>query len=207
VAPAAAVTFLLAAPAINPVVVISTLVAFPGQPEVALARFVASLITAVAVGWIWVKVGRDDWVKRARAQVATPGTSSFEVFRSTAVHDLLHAGGYLVIGAFAAATLQVVIGRSTLESVADSGPLSVVALALLAVVLSICSEADAFVAASLRDFSLTARLAFLVVGPMVDIKLIALQVAFFGRSFAVRFAPLTFVVAVGVSVLVGGWLL
>ena len=56
-------------------------------------------------------------------------------------------------------------------------------------VLSICSEADAFVAASLTQFSLTARLAFLVVGPMVDLKLIAMQAGTFGRGFAMRFAP------------------
>ena len=53
--------------------------------------------------------------------------------------------------------------------------LSVLALAVLAVLLSICSEADAFVAASLSQFSLTARLAFLVVGPMIDLKLFAMQ--------------------------------
>jgi uncharacterized protein len=65
----------------------------------------------------------------------------------------------------------------------------VVALAGLAVVLAICSEADAFVAASLSQFSLTARLVFMVVGPVVDLKLVALQTGVFGRRFALRFAP------------------
>ena len=207
VAPAAAVTFLLAAPAINPVVTVSTLVAFPGQPEMALARFIASLTTAVVVGWIWVRRGKDDWVERARRNTAAEGAPQLEVFRATAVHDLLHAGGYLVLGAAAAASLQVFLGRDTLASVADSGVWAILAMALLAVVLSICSEADAFVAASLREFSLTSRLVFLVVGPMVDLKLVALQVGFFGRAFALRFAPLTFVTAITVSVLVGSVLL
>jgi uncharacterized membrane protein YraQ (UPF0718 family) len=54
---------------------------------------------------------------------------------------------------------------------------------------------------------MTARLAFLVVGPMVDVKLVMLQVGTFGRGFALRFAPLTFVVAVASSVVVGRWLL
>ena len=84
---------------------------------------------------------------------------------------------------------------------------SVLALAVLAVLLSICSEADAFVAASLTQFSLTARLAFLVVGPMIDLKLFAMQAGTFGRGFALRFAPATFVLAVLVSVLVGAVLL
>jgi uncharacterized protein len=63
------------------------------------------------------------------------------------------------------------------------------------------------VAAGLTQFSPTARLAFLVVGPMVDVKLVALQVGTFGRSFAVRFAPLTFVVAIASAAVFGWWLL
>ena len=203
VPPAAAVTFLLAAPAINPVVIVATLVAFPGQPEFALARFLASLATAVVVGWCWARWGGDTGMAKARATTVADGTPSLEVFRASAVHDLLHAGGYLVLGAAVAATLQVVIGRDVISIVADNPVLGVLTLAVLAVVLSICSEADAFVAAGLREFSPTARLTFLVVGPMVDVKLIALQVAFFGRRFASRFAPLTFVTAVVVATVVG----
>lgn len=53
VAPAAALTFLLAAPAINPIVIASTLVAFPNDPQMAAARFAASLATAVIMGWLF----------------------------------------------------------------------------------------------------------------------------------------------------------
>jgi len=63
------------------------------------------------------------------------------------------------------------------------------------------------IAASLTEFSLTARLAFMVVGPMVDVKLVALQAGTFGRRFALRFAPLTLVVAVASSAVIGWWLL
>ena len=79
-------------------------------------------------------------------------------------------------------------------------------MALLAVVMCICSEADAFVAASFTQFSPTAQLTFMVVGPMVDLKLIAMQAGFFGRAFAVRFAPAVFVCAVVASTVVG-WVL
>jgi len=199
---AAAVTFLPAAPAVNPVVLVATSVAFPGRPEMVVARFAASMLTAVVVGWVWLRVGRDELVERARRQQPT-SSSRFEAFRSTTVHDLLHAGGYLVVGALAAATLQVVVPASVLDALARHGALAVLSLAVFAVILAICSEADAFVAASLTQFSTTARLTFLVVGPAVDLKLIALQTGTFGRAFAVRFAPLTFGIAIAAAVLVG----
>ena len=206
----AALAFLLAAPAINPVVLVATAVAFPGRPEVVLARFLASLAAAIAVGLLWARRGRDDLVGRARPDPDDHHADHdppLAVLVATAQHDLLHAGGFLIVGAATAATLQTVVPHTALDSVAGAGALSVLALAALAVVMAICSEADAFVAASLTGFSLTARLTFMVVGPMVDVKLIALQAGTFGRRFALRFAPLTLVIAVGASVLVGGLLL
>jgi uncharacterized protein len=107
------------------------------------------------------------------------------------------------VGAMAAATINVVVPQKWLQMLGHNPVLGVLALAVLAVVLSICSEADAFVAASLRDFSLTARLVFLVVGPMIDLKLFAMQTGVFGRRFATRFAPATFVLAILVGTLVG----
>src|SRR5215218_6751260 len=204
VQPAAALTFMLAAPAVNPVVLVATAVAFPGQPQMVLARFCGSLLTSIAVGLVWWRVGGDAWVERARGRVADAGDGPrWLAFSSAARHDLWDAGGWLVVGAAAAATLQVLVPRSLLGAVADHHVLSVLALGGLAVVLAICSEADAFVAASLREFSLTARLVFLVVGPAVDVKLIAMQSGMFGRRFAARFAPLTFAVAVCCALLVG----
>jgi uncharacterized membrane protein YraQ (UPF0718 family) len=131
----------------------------------------------------------------------------FQAFVAACRHDIMHAGGFLVIGAAAAATINVTVPQSFLQSLADKAVLAVIALALLAVLLSICSEADAFVAASLSTFSLTARLVFLVVGPMVDLKLIAMQSGAFGRRFAARFAPATFVMAIIVGTAVGTVLL
>jgi uncharacterized membrane protein YraQ (UPF0718 family) len=206
VAPAAALTFLLSAPAVNPVVLVATAVAFPGQPEMVLARFTASLLAACVVGFVWLAKGDDEWVARARDN-AHEEPSRFGTFVETAQHDFLHAGGFLVIGAAAAASLQTLVPRSFLDGVAGHGALGVLALAGLAVVLAICSEADAFVAASLTQFSLTARLAFMVVGPMVDVKLVALQAGTFGRRFTSFFAPLTFGVAVVAAVAVGSVLL
>lgn len=206
VAPSAALAFLLSSPAINPVVLVSTAVAFPGRPEMVLARVLASLAAAVAVGWWWTALGREELLTRARRPVRDEG-SPVATFLATAQHDFFSAGGFLVVGAAAAATLQTAVPRSVVDSFANSGWWSVLALALLAIVLAICSEADAFVTASLRQFSPMAQLAFLVVGPMVDVKLVALQAGTFGRAFALHFVPVTFASALGSATVVGWWLL
>jgi uncharacterized membrane protein YraQ (UPF0718 family) len=203
---AAALTFLLSAPAINPVVLVATAVAFPGKPEVVGARLLASLLAATAVGLVWARFGRDEWLGRARRHHVHEG-SRLGILVGTAQHDLLHAGGFLIVGAATAATLQTAVPRDVLDAVAGSGAMAVLALGALAVLMAICSEADAFIAASLTQFSLTSRLAFMVVGPMVDVKLIALQAGTFSGRFAWRFAPLTFAAAIGSSALIGWWLL
>jgi uncharacterized membrane protein YraQ (UPF0718 family) len=195
VTPAAALAFLLAAPAINPIVLTATAVAFPGKPEMVVARAVASLLVAVSIGWLWLRLGKADWI-RLPHRPELDGRSKSVAFWESCRHDVMHAGGYLVLGAAAAATINVLVPASWLQKVADQPLLSILALAALAVLLSICSEADAFVAASLSQFSLTSRLVFLVVGPMVDLKLIAMQTGVFGRRFVVRFAPATFAAAV-----------
>ncbi|MCX5332736.1 MULTISPECIES: permease [unclassified Streptomyces] len=205
VAPAAALAFLLSAPAINPVVLVATSIAFPAQPEMVLGRLVASLATAVVMGWLWARFGKEEWLRLPQRHA--PEARGIKAFGAGLQHDFLHAGGFLVLGAAAAATFNIVVPRSVLDVFTGSAWLSVLLLAVLAVVLCVCSEADAFVAASLSGFSPTARLAFMVVGPMVDLKLIALQAGTFGRAFAVRFSAVTWVVAVVSSVLVGWWLL
>jgi uncharacterized membrane protein YraQ (UPF0718 family) len=206
VTPAAALAFLLSAPAINPIVLTATAVAFPRNPEMVLARFVASLLVACVMGWLWQRLGRTDWL-RPPARPAHEGLGKGAAFWGSVRHDVMHAGGFLVLGAMAAATLKSVVPASWLHAAAGNPVVSVLALAILAVLLSICSEADAFVVASLTQFSLTARLAFLVVGPMIDLKLFAMQVGTFGRGFAVRFAPTTFALAILMSVLIGAVLL
>ncbi|MET9666619.1 permease [Streptomyces sp. NPDC006475] len=208
VTPAAAFAFLLSAPAVNPIVLVSTAVAFPGAPVMVAARLIASLATSAAMGWLWLRFGRTQWLRMpSRHSGHQPGHGRWEEFRLGFQHDFLHAGGFLVLGAMAAAAFNVTVPRSVLDTFADSPWLSVLFLAVLAIVLAVCSEADAFVAASLTGFSPTARLAFMVVGPMVDLKLIALQAGTFGRAFALRFSAVTAVAAVVFSTLTGWWLL
>jgi hypothetical protein len=180
-------------------------VAFPGHPAVVAARACASLLAALVMGWVWQRLGRDIPVPRRFAELADHGR--WQRARAIAGHDVAQAIGFLTVGAAAAATLNVVVPRSWLDGLAGSDLVGIPALALLAVLLAVCSEADAFVAASLTQFSLSARLAFMVVGPAVDVKLIAMQAGIFGHRFALRFAPATLLITVLAAALVGRLLL
>jgi uncharacterized membrane protein YraQ (UPF0718 family) len=200
---AAALTFMLSAPAINPVVLVATAVAFPGQPAMVLARCVASLLTAITMGLLWQRWGRAEWVTRRLPKPHATDPPRWTVFTEAARHDFLQAASYLVLGAAAAALLRVALPPWVFQHLAGNLILGVLTMALLAVVLALCSEADAFVAASLTMLPLLPRLVFLVVGPAVDVKLSAMQAGMFGRPFAIRFGPATFAVATVVATAVG----
>ncbi|AUI57209.1 permease [Amycolatopsis sp. BJA-103] len=205
VAPAAALTFLLAAPAVNPVVLVATAVAFPGNPEMVFARFAGSLATAMVMGWLWAKWGKLDWIaeRALRRLPEVQHGSRWKTFAETARGDLVEAGGFLVLGAMIAATMNVLVPAKWFGVLGEQIVLGVLVMAVLAVVLALCSEADAFVAASLTAMPLLPKLVFLVVGPAIDVKLFALQTGTFGKSFALRFAPVTFVVALSCAVVSG----
>lgn len=199
---AAALAFLLAAPAVNPIVLVATAVAFQGNPMMVWARLAASLLAVVVIGWVWIAVGKQEWMK-SQSGHEHEGQSKADIFRETAVHDLLQAGGFLVVGAAAAAALKVFVPVGVIATLTENPWLAILIMAALAVALSLCSEADAFVVSSLTTVSPTAQLAFLVVGPMVDIKLFAMQSGAFGTKFATRFMPLTLVVCILSAALVG----
>lgn len=205
VVPAAALTFLLAAPAINPIVLVATAVAFPGTPEMVLARFVGSLATALVMGVLWARFGKLEWIiERARQRMPDVERGDrWKVFSETARGDLVDAGGFLVLGAAIAAAMNVLIPQSWFGALGEQIVLGIIVMAVLAVLLALCSEADAFVAASLAGLPLLPKLVFLVVGPAIDVKLFSLQAGTFGKSFAVRFAPATFLVAIACAVAAG----
>ena len=167
------------------------------------ARAVASLLTALVMGALWSRWGRTEWITRRLPRPHEEATSRWTVFTEAARHDFLQTASYLVIGAAAAAALHVMVPRWVFEHLSGHLLLTVVTMALLAVVLALCSEADAFVAASITMLPLLSRLVFLVVGPAVDVKLLAMQAGMFGRKFAQRFAPATFLVATVVASGVG----
>jgi uncharacterized membrane protein YraQ (UPF0718 family) len=214
--PSAAVTFMLAAPVINPVVIASTVVAFRGRSSmwaVVGGRFALGLLVAVAVGWVLGSRTTQELLKpnpeESQEHLLELGRPEAR-WRRFFVHlgnDFLFMGRYLLLGATIAAAIQTFLPASVLSSLADLPVLSVVAMMALAAALSLCSESDAFVAASFAPFGVSAQLGFLVFGPMVDAKLLALYAGTFRRGFVrvvvVTAAVATLVGALWIGVLFG----
>lgn len=212
-APSAAVTFMLAAPILNPVVIASTFVAYRGRESLwamVLGRAGLGLLAAVAVGWV---IGSRSKGEILRARPATDTDHHHEhgskagAFFGHLSGDFVFMGRYLVLGAAVAATLQTFVPQTVIGSVAGAPVISLLAMMGLAFLLSLCSESDAFVAASFVQFGVGAQLAFLVFGPMVDTKLGFLYTATFSKGFfrtvVVAVAAVTLVGALWIEVLIG----
>ncbi|MBE7187914.1 permease [Jatrophihabitans endophyticus] len=203
-----AVGLMLSAPATNPVVLAATAAAFPGRPGVVVARFVASWCVAVGTGWCVARrsappaLGAVCSHGHARGPGHGHGLDRSSLVATTA-HDLAQSLGLVTVGAASAATVGVLVPPAVLTALAGTAVGGVLASAVLAVVLAVCSEADAFIASSLVQFSTTAQLVFMVVGPVVDVKLVAMHVGAFGRRFAARLGATAFTLAVGSAVLLG----
>ena len=179
------VAFLLAAPVINPIVMASTLAAF-GPGLVFWGRLGLTFIIASLTGLIFSRAGdiQENLLPAAQPlsldldlqpQDAAPveprlGTK-IQRMLIIAVDEFFEMGRFLVVGAFLAAAMQTLVPRSALLGVSQGPLLSVGVMVALAVLLSICSTVDAFIALAFAStFTSGSVLAFLVFGPMVDIK-------------------------------------
>jgi hypothetical protein len=178
------IAFLLAAPVINPIVLISTAAAF-GVGSILAWRFALTFVIAGLTGLILGVEPRPQRLLRAAALPAIQGASpAAAMVRSGPGHRLrlnqalgvagdefFEMGRFLVLGAALAAALQAFLPQAGLLALGSGPLLSVLALAGLAVILSVCSTVDSFVAlAFLGTFTPGSVLAFLVYGPMVDLK-------------------------------------
>jgi hypothetical protein len=190
--PSAAVTFMLAAPVVNPVVIASTFVAYRGREAMwtmVAGRFLLGMLVAVVVGWTVGAVSKDGLLKpnpeEDRVHLVELGRPEprWRRFFLHMGNDFLFMGRYLVLGATFAALVQTFLPASWIAEVAALPVISIVAMMLLASLLSLCSESDAFIAASFVQFGPSPQLAFLVFGPMVDLKLGALYAGTFRRGF------------------------
>lgn len=193
--PQAAIAFMLSAPILNPIVVLSTAIAYRGRPSflpILAGRMGLGFIAAVAVAWVvGSRLDRFDAVGSdpdcgCGCEVKHDGSGRdgrLRTFASTLSSEALYMGKYLVIGATAAAAMQTIVPASLLYPLGGAAVASTIAMMVLAFVLSLCSESDAFVSASMVQFGPGPQLAFLVFGPMMDAKLAFMYSATFGRWF------------------------
>jgi uncharacterized protein len=111
---------------------------------------------------------------------AVPLLKRLSNISETALHDFVDISVFLIIGGLIAAAAKVMIDPSTIAEVSKDKPtLAIGIMMVFAVVVTLCSEADAFVAANFVTLGPAAKLAFLVLGPMLDFKLIFMYTRIF----------------------------
>lgn len=198
----AAMSFALASPSLNPIVLIATATAFAGRPQMVVARFAASFIAVLAVGVYLAGSGIEP--PAGHRHDHQPSGSTFVArWADAAQHDLHHTIGLVVLGAAAAATMRVFLPTGLLQQLSGNTALAILTMVALAIALSLCSEADAFVAASFVLFPPTAVLAFMVIGPLVDIRLLILYRSAFGTRVALAIAGFALMGGVSSSIIIG----
>ncbi|GLY08878.1 permease [Pseudobacillus badius] len=187
----AGIAFMLTGPVINPVVLFSTYLAFGSQWDMPFYRSGLSFIVAVLVGLIISRQFKGNQLIAKGAVHNHCDASGKQTFMKKFAGMLRHAadeffsvGKYLIIGAFVAAAMQTYVKTSTLLEIGQTEAASHLVMMGLAFVLSLCSEADAFIASSFRStFSTGSLVAFLVFGPMVDIKNVLMMLDAFKKRF------------------------
>lgn len=205
-----ATTFLLAAPIVNPLTLWSTMEAFRLDPSVAVIRVIAAFLIANFIGLLFT-------FKEDQSELLTDSFAS-EVeeclIEDHHHHDhskLQHALGVfrdefvstlnlLLFGAVIAAATQTFLPRSLIEGIGNSPLLSVLAMLLLAFIISICANVDAFFAlAYAGTFTMGSIITFLVFGPMIDVKVLSML----RRTFKPTYLILLTVLVALLSILTG----
>lgn len=181
----AGIAFMLTGPIVNPIVLFSTFVAFGNDWRVVAVRaglaFAVALIVSVSVAYFFpvLPLRETTNVRQvAAAADSVPPVKPAKRFLprmgsvlTHAVDEFFSVGKYLVLGAFIAASMQTFIPTSSLLHIGNNPFTASLVMMALAFTMSLCSEADAFIASSFRStFSMGSISAFLVFGPMIDIK-------------------------------------
>ncbi|MFJ8413533.1 permease [Bacillus paramycoides] len=179
------IVILLSAPIMNPVVLLSTLYAFQKNDVIVYARFGITILVALLIGLIVYYFYRGKNVlKDIEIPVQKRQKRGWRDVVNHTVDEFFDTGKYLLIGACLASVFQTFFDRNVLDTVAHNEVISPIIMMGFGYVLSICSAADAFIAASFGHvFSVKALLAFLVFGPMLDMKNTLMLFAYFQKRF------------------------
>lgn len=217
------VTFLLSAPVMNPIVLVSTYIAF-GPGVLFVGRFVITALIAIAAGLVFALGARPQDILQPQSLVPVMGGSGYGADDGLMVYakvrrpgllpglrqaldmageEFFEMGRFLIIGTVMAALMQTLVSQEVLLALGKGPIISVIALQALAFVLSVCSTVDAFLAlAFVGTFTSGSILAFLVFGPMVDIKSALLFMTVFKR----RTVLYLIIIPMLMSLLVGIWI-
>lgn len=185
------IVYILAGPILNPIVYASTFMAFRSRPEIAYSRMILAFLVAVIIGFILYR-----WLKSnpLRKKSATPvegehthrHANQWLSILGHASDEFFEMGKYLIFGACITAAIHTFLDRDIVVSIGEGEWSSHIFMLLFAYILSICSNSDAFIAASfLTTFSAGSILTFLVYGPMLDLKNTWMLLAVFKAKFVV----------------------
>lgn len=205
-------TFLIAAPIVNPVVILTTHQAFGWDGGILVARLLGGYAIANLIGWLYSRHPDPDGLltERFRAECeidthlhGTKTRRSLELF----VRELRAVMPALVLGSAIAGAIQVLVPRDALLAIGSNPLLSIVAMIALGMTVAICSNVDSFFALSFAStFTPGSIVAFLLVGPLVDVKMLALMRTTFTTRALVGIVAVVlaaaFAIAVGVNLIV-----
>ncbi len=209
-----AVSFMLASPIINPVVLLSTYYAFYStNPKIFWARFILGILVAVVVSSILGLIFKNDFVVKNSIEEIEEECSCchrhhenafLEIVNHT-MSDLFDVLKYMIFGALIASFVQVYMPRSVITVFNSNNYLSIIVLMLFAYLLSLCSTSDSFIGKSLiNSFTKSSVVAYLLLGPMIDVKNTIVLVGNFKKKFTIYLIVLIFVVVFIISSLVVG---
>lgn len=204
-----AVAYMLAAPIVNPITAISTYAAFRGQgpEEFTALRLGLGFFVSALVGFAVLNLPLRAVLKKSLLEECAlpqphspPPRAPFHRRLIAAMHagirDFLDVTVYFVLGVAAASIFGTAVNQEIFLPLALNEALAVPAMMTLAGLLSLCSSSDAFIAATFVSFPAVAKLAFLVFGPMMDLKLLFVYNMVFTRRFVAG-------LAIGLFVLIG----
>lgn len=199
----AGVGFLLTGPLINPIVIFSTYMAFGEDIKMASYRMGIGFIIAVVIVCFIASLFRNNQLKISKntftenLSIENPSlTKRINAMFEHAVDEFFDMGKFLIIGAMLAAGVQTFVATKSILGIGEGIIVSTMVMMGLAYILSLCSEADAFIASSFRHlFHQTSILGFLIYGPMLDLKNSIMLFAVFKFKFVI---VLMFVITVTV---------
>jgi uncharacterized membrane protein YraQ (UPF0718 family) len=207
--PADALTFLLAAPVLNPITLVVTFQVFGWEDGLFIGRILVGFFIANALGWLFARTSAASLLKPAFQEACearsgeVPQKGRGSLFGHRAYHEVEHMLPALLVGALVAAAIQVLLPSEVLTAVGSNPFLSVAVMLLLAVVVAICSNVDSYFALALSSsFTAGSLHTFLIAAPLIDIKMLPLLATTFRRrtvAYIVLFVAAT-AAAVGLGV-------